>query len=243
MIEKIGVWIKEAESAVVLTGAGISTDSGIPDFRSPNGFWQTNRTIYFDEFKRSPEARFEHWRQKSELHSIFSSAHPNVAHKIIAAWEASGVVRGVITQNVDGLHQDAGSNAVIELHGTSRKIQCLDCRNTFDADPLVRKFREENSVPPCPTCETGRLKHATISFGQPLDTKTLFEAEDWCKNADAIIAVGSSLSVFPASGLPRLKKGKLIIINRDETALDSFADLVIKGEIGDAISAVNGMLE
>src|SRR6476620_1563275 len=124
---QVASWLASAKSAVVLTGAGISTESGIPDFRSPGGVWSKYRPVYFDEFLASAEDRYEYWRQKCEMHAEFAAAKPNPGHLVLARWEAAGRIRGVITQNIDGLHQLAGSRRVLELHGTAREAACLDC--------------------------------------------------------------------------------------------------------------------
>jgi NAD-dependent deacetylase len=228
-------WLATATSAVAFTGAGISTESGIPDFRSPGGVWSKYKPVYFDEFLESAAARHEYWRQKCEGHADFAAAQPNVAHKILAKWEAAGRLSGVITQNIDGLHQLAGSQTVIELHGTARQIACLDCDARFAVDPLVRQFLEMDVVPPCPRCEVGRLKHATISFGQPLVDNVLSRAGDLACESDIFLAIGSSLVVQPAAGLPVLAKragARLVIINRDQTPLDGLCDAVIRAPIG-----------
>src|SRR5689334_18134941 len=163
-IAKVADWIRESRSTAVLTGAGISTESGIPDFRSPGGVWSKYRTVYYDQFLESAEARHEYWRQKCEMHREFAEAQPNVGHQVLARWEAAGRIRGVITQNIDGLHQLGGSQRVLELHGTAREAACIDCRARYAINPLVEQFLAENRVPDCPSCG-GRLKHATISFG------------------------------------------------------------------------------
>jgi NAD-dependent deacetylase len=143
-------WLATATSAVAFTGAGISTESGIPDFHSPGGVWSKYQPVYFDEFLASASARHEYWRQKCEAHSDFATADPNIAHQVLAKWEHAGRLAGVITQNIDGLHQLAGSRTVLELHGTARQIACLDCDARFAVEPLVRQFLETDEVPPCP---------------------------------------------------------------------------------------------
>ncbi|WP_199193271.1 SIR2 family NAD-dependent protein deacylase [Blastopirellula marina] len=244
-IQLVALWLRKAKSAVVFTGAGISTESGIPDFRSPGGVWTKYRTVYFDEFCQSAEARHEYWFQKSEAHTEFAAAAPNVGHRTLAKWEASGRIRGVITQNIDGLHQISGSKDVLELHGTAREVNCLDCDARFPVDPFVEQFRATNEVPLCPECGDGRLKHATVSFGQSLPEKDFERAHQWCQAADLVISVGSSLVVYPAAGLPELAKrngAKLVIINRDETGLDSMADMLIDGSCGEALAAIDAAL-
>jgi len=237
-------WLASSRSAVVLTGAGISTESGIPDFRSPGGVWSKYRTVYFDDFLESAESRHEYWRQKCEMHREFASAKPNAGHQVLARWGAAGRIRGVITQNIDGLHQIAGSGRVLELHGTARQAACLDCQARYEIGPLVEQFRVQNRVPDCPECG-GRLKHATISFGQALPADVLMEATRWSREADLLLAIGSSLVVTPAADLPRTAKAhgaRLVIINRDPTPLDALADAVVSNSIGEELTAIDAKL-
>jgi NAD-dependent deacetylase len=243
-INRVADWLASAQSAVVLTGAGISTESGIPDFRSPGGVWSKYRTVYFDEFLTSPAGRHEYWRQKCEMHREFADAQPNVGHQVLARWETAGRIRGVITQNIDGLHQLAGSRRVLELHGTARQAACLDCAACYDIGPLVEQFLTQNHVPDCPACG-GRLKHATISFGQMLPADVLMEATRWSREADLMLAIGSSLVVTPAADLPRIAKengARLVILNRDPTPLDAIADVVLNAPIGETLSAIHSEL-
>jgi NAD-dependent deacetylase len=232
--ELLGSWLRSADAAVAFTGAGISTESGIPDFRSPQGIWSKASPVYFQDFLRSPAARQEYWRQKSIAHVDFAGARPNDGHRALAEWEMGGRLTGVITQNIDGLHQEAGSRRVLELHGTAREIGCLTCGKRFPADPWVLRYLETQTVPDCPECG-GLLKHATISFGQALDEAVLEEALRLARECDLFLALGSSLVVQPAAGLPALAKengAQLVIINRDPTPLDGIADLVIRETIG-----------
>ncbi|MCC9606984.1 Sir2 family NAD-dependent protein deacetylase [Blastopirellula sp. JC732] len=241
-IALVAKWLAASKSTVLFTGAGISTESGIPDFRSPGGVWTRYRTIYFDEFCRSPSARREYWEQKAEAHTEFAAAAPNAGHQVLAEWESRGVARGVITQNIDGLHQIAGNQNVLELHGTARAATCLDCSARFDIEPLIAEFRQTGQVPLCPKCVKGRLKHATVSFGQMLPTDVLERAYDWCGEAELILAIGSSLVVTPAADLPVYVKrngGRIVILNRDETGLDSIADVKLTGGIGATLSAID----
>ncbi len=244
-IERVALWLAKAERAVVFTGAGVSTESGIPDFRSPGGVWARNKPVYYNEFLASAEARFEYWRQKSEAAGDFERAQPNFGHVTIARWEHDGRVAGVITQNIDGLHQQAGSRRVLELHGTARSIACVDCGARFEPMPLIEAFRAQQAVPPCPACGGGRLKSATISFGQALPVDVLEESVALAESSDLFLAIGSSLVVHPAAGLPEVARragAKLIIINRDPTDQDSTADAVIHEPIGATLSAVDAAM-
>ncbi len=242
-IAQVAHWLASSRSAVVLTGAGISTESGIPDFRSPGGVWSKYRTVYFDEYLASADGRYEYWRQKCEMHVEFAGAQPNAGHQALARWEAAGRLRGVITQNIDGLHQLAGSRRVLELHGTARRAACLDCATHYDINPLVAQFLTTNAVPDCPECG-GVLKHATISFGQMLPADILMEATRWSREADLLLAIGSSLVVTPAADLPRIAKdrgARLVIINRDPTPVDRLADAVLRGGIGETLTAIDAL--
>jgi NAD-dependent deacetylase len=244
VVEQVASWLASSRSAVVLTGAGISTESGIPDFRSPGGVWSKYRTVYYDEFLESADARHEYWRQKSEMHREFADAQPNTGHQVLARWEADGRIRGVITQNIDGLHQMAGSHDVLELHGTARQAACLDCHARYEIGPLVEQFRAQNRVPDCHACG-GRLKHATISFGQTLPADVLMEANGWSREADLMLAIGSSLVVTPAADLPRTAKAhgaRLVIINREPTPLNPLADAIFTNSIGEVLKAIDAAL-
>jgi NAD-dependent deacetylase len=240
-IGQVARWLATSRSATVLTGAGISTESGIPDFRSPGGVWSKYRTVYFDEFLVSAEGGYEYWRQKCEMHREFGPARPNAGHFALARWEAAGRIRGVITQNIDGLHQMAGSRRVLELHGTARQAACLDCQARYDIEPLVTQFAAEDRVPDCPQCG-GPLKHATISFGQMLPPAVLMEATRWARETDLMLAIGSSLVVTPAADLPRMAKergARLVIVNRDPTPLDPIADGKLRGSIGETLIEID----
>lgn len=244
-IDEVAAWLARSRYTVVLTGAGISTESGIPDFRSPGGVWTKYRTVYFDEFQASEAARHEYWVQKSEAHAAMHAAEPNVGHKTIAQWQEEGRVQTVITQNIDGLHQIAGSREVLELHGTAREVVCLDCGQRWPADPLVRQFLKTQQVPECGRCYQRRLKHATVSFGQSLPEEVLDQAYQACRQAELVLAVGSSLVVYPAADLPAAAKrqgAKLVIINRDETGLDPLADYVLRGGCGETLAALSKRL-
>lgn len=233
-------WLAKSVSTVAFTGAGISTESGIPDFRSPGGVWAKNEPVYYNDFMRYEESRYEYWRQKAESHRDFSDAKPNRTHETLARWERMGCLRGIVTQNIDGLHQDAGSKNVLELHGTARDIACIDCDWREPADTGVRFFVENDKVPPCPDCG-GRLKHATVSFGQSLPREILQMGINWASESELFFALGSSLVVEPAASLPRIAAengARLVILNRDETPLDRHADLIVNAPLGELFIAV-----
>ena len=237
---------RNAKNTVVFTGAGISTESGIPDFRSPGGVWTKYRTVYYDEFCNSDSARQEYWQQKSESHAGFFESAPNNGHLALAKWETTGQIRGVITQNIDGLHEVAGNRNVLELHGTARYVSCISesCSYRDEADARVKEFQSSNRVPNCPECSSP-LKHATVSFGQSLPTPVLDEAVNWARECDLFLALGSSLVVTPAADLPRIAQSSgasLVIINRDSTPLDPIADLVINHGLGEALSAIDHLI-
>ena len=239
--EQLFEWLAESQSTVAFTGAGISTESGIPDFRSPGGVWAKNDPVYFDDFMASSDSRYEYWRQKSEAHRDFADASPNITHNTLANWERSGRLRGIITQNIDGLHQDAGSQDVLELHGTAREIACMDCDWREPADSWVAKFVADDRVPDCPKCN-GRLKHATVSFGQTLPTEVLRTAFKWATESDLFLTLGSSLVVHPTASLPQIARergAKLVIVNRDPTPLDSIANLIVNAPLGELFAAMN----
>jgi NAD-dependent deacetylase len=242
--QSVADWLAEARAAVVFTGAGVSTESGIPDFRSPGGVWSRRQPILFDEYLRDPEARIEYWQQRAETHVQFAAAQPNVAHRTFARWEEAGRIRGIITQNIDGLHQLAGSRNVLELHGTARQVACLDCAARYDADQMLQQFQRSQAVPRCAQCG-GLTKHATISFGQSLAPDVLQTAIRWARGADLFLTIGSSLVVTPAAELPALAKesgARLVIVNREPTPLDGIADAVIRDAIGAVIQQIDGFV-
>ncbi len=239
-MEMVAGWLREAERVVAFTGAGISTESGIPDFRSPGGVWATNKPVYYDEFLNSVDARREYWRQKSLTHVEFARSKPNEGHTVLAEWERDGLLQAVVTQNIDGLHQQAGSQRVLELHGTARNVACLSCDFVSPADEWVERFIAEGESPLCPSCD-GLLKHATVSFGQGLPEDVMQESIDLARTSHVFLAIGSSLVVEPAASLPRVAKrtgGRLVILNRDPTPLDEIADLVVPAEIGNFLRGV-----
>jgi len=239
--QQIAEWLDRAQSVVAFTGAGISTESGIPDFRSPGGIWSRSQPVMYQDFLNSAEARREYWRQKSAAHADFAAAEPNDGHRVLARWESQGRLDAVITQNIDGLHQVAGGRKVLELHGTARRVDCLDCPAEYDPGPLVEAFLNTGDVPVCGECG-GRLKHATISFGQSLPPEVLQEAIELTRGCDLFLAMGSSLVVEPAASLPRLAHqsgAKLVIINREKTERDDQADAIVHAGIGATLLSIN----
>jgi NAD-dependent protein deacetylase/lipoamidase len=225
--------LREARTTVALTGAGLSTESGIPDFRSPGGVWERFRPIEYQEFLRSHEARKEHWRYKRATVPTMLAAEPNAAHRALAALEDAGRLQAVMTQNIDALHQRAGSRHVLELHGTNLEAVCLRCAARIPiADALVQ-LETHTSVPTCTRCG-GWLKPATVSFGQTLPADVLRAAATLAQQADCFLALGSSLVVHPAASLAGLAKqhgAALIIVNLTETPYDPQADVVIHAKL------------
>ena len=237
--------IDKSKRAVVFTGAGISTESGIPDFRSPGGIWTQMAPIYFDEFLASEEARRETWRRRFAMQEIFQAAIPNRGHRAVDALVRRGKVASIITQNIDGLHQASGipANKVIELHGNTTYATCLDCGERYEIAALRLAFERDGSVPPCEDC-LGHVKTATVSFGQAMPVVAMQRAEEETLAADLFIVLGSSLVVYPAAGFPELAKrngAALAIVNREPTGLDRIADLVLHAPIGDTLGAAVGV--
>ena len=243
-LEELSRLIDTADRVVLFTGAGISTESGIPDFRSPGGVWTKMQPIDFRDFMRSDKARRETWRRRFAMEEMFRKATPNRGHRACAELIRLGKATSIITQNIDGLHQDSGipDNRVIELHGNTTYAHCLDCGQRYEIASLRVDFERDNIVPNC-ACG-GWVKTATISFGQAMPVNEMRRAEQETLLADLFIAMGSSLVVYPAAGFPELAKrngASLVILNRDETTLDGMADLVLHRAIGDTLGAVIGV--
>jgi len=237
--------LAQARRAVVFTGAGISTESGIPDFRSPGGVWTKMSPIYFDEFLASQEARRETWRRRFAMEDIFKAAEPNRGHRAVDALVRRGKVSSVITQNIDGLHEASGipRDKIIELHGNTTYATCLDCGERYEIADLRTTFERDGDVPPCDKC-LGHVKTATVSFGQAMPVLAMKRAEQETLAADLFIVLGSSLVVYPAAGFPQLAKengAALVIVNREETGLDRIADLVLHTPIGDTMGEAVGV--
>lgn len=237
--------IDAANRIVFFTGAGISTESGIPDFRSPGGLWTKNQPIDFRDFIRSEEMRKESWRRKFNMEETFARAEPNRGHRAVEKLVRDGKASSIITQNVDGLHQASGvpDDKVIELHGNSTYATCLDCGTRKELEPIREAFLKDETLPTCIYCG-GIVKTATISFGQSMPVAEMQRAEEESLAADLCIVLGSSLVVYPAAGFPRIAKengATLVILNRDPTDLDVFADLVLNAEIGPVLGDAVGV--
>ncbi len=243
-VAELKAMIDQASRIVFFTGAGISTESGIPDFRSPGGLWTKNQPIDFRDFIAREEMRTESWRRKFAMEETFASATPNRGHRAVEKLIATGKASAIITQNVDGLHQASGvpDEKVIELHGNSTYATCLDCGLRHELAQIRHHFEADGTLPYCRNCG-GIVKTATISFGQSMPLAEMERAERETLAADLCIVRGSALVGYPAAGFPRLARENgagLVILNRDPTDLDRFADLVLNAEIGPTLGdAVN----
>ncbi|MGD9965296.1 MAG: NAD-dependent deacetylase [Hyphomonadaceae bacterium] len=243
--EALARLLSAAQRVAVFTGAGISTESGIPDFRSPGGVWSKMKPILFQDFVRSREMRREAWSRVFNRTAGWTGASPNAGHHGVTALLKAGKVSAIITQNVDNLHQDSGATAdrVIELHGNATYAKCLDCGERHDLDLLEMPWRRGEEIV-CTHC-SGLLKTATISFGQPMPEAEMQRASKEARACDLFLVLGSSLVVYPAAGLPIEAKhsgAKLVIVNREATELDDYADLVLHAEIGPLMTETLALL-
>jgi NAD-dependent deacetylase len=239
-LERARELVKEFPCAAAFTGAGISTASGVPDFRSPGGIWSRYRPVPFQDFVLDAEARRRYWVYKKETYQDFADARPNAAHHALSRMEAAGRLRAVITQNIDGLHQDAGSECVMELHGTNRRVACIRCAATWPAAEIQARLMAGCEVPECDHCG-GILKSATVSFGQALPADVLNAAFHTASAVDLLLVVGSSLVVHPAAAIPMAaaKAGaRVVIVNREPTPLDGLAAVVLREPIEDVLPAL-----
>jgi NAD-dependent deacetylase len=223
--------LRRARAMLVVTGAGVSTASGIPDFRGPNGVWTRRRPVYYQEFLASEDARVEYWDFKLETWELYQHARPNAVHDAIVHLERAGRVAAVVTQNVDGLHRRAGTSAslLVELHGTDLLVECQRCHSTSDPAPHFDAFKATR-VPPRCGC-SGLLKPATISFGQSLRPGDVDRAETAAARADLVLALGSTLAVHPAASIPLLAAGRgvpYVVVNRGETAHDDHPAVTLR---------------
>ena len=242
---RLAALIDRSQRIVAFTGAGVSTESGIPDFRSPGGIWSRMQPIDFRDFINSVDMRREAWRRKAVIDRDFQQAAPNRGHRALAALVARGALGAIITQNIDGLHQASGvaADKVIELHGNGTYASCLDCGRRYELAPIMAAFARDETLPVCADCD-GIIKSATISFGQAMPQAAMARAQAESTACDLFIVLGSSLVVYPAAGFPALAKrrgAKLVIINREATDQDDSADLVVHEEIGAVIGEAVGV--
>lgn len=237
IVEKIG----KGGRNVFFTGAGISTESGIPDFRGKGGIWDRYRPVYFDEFMRSRKARIEYWRQKTAFYHDLMNAKPNQAHLAIARLHEMGLVEAVITQNIDGLHQASGipEEKVIELHGNNRRVRCMSCGRISSIEEAHKRIEAGD---PAPDCECGGyLKPDTISFGQAMPEREVETAVALSRSADFFLVVGSTLLVHPAAAMPNYARQAgafLAIVNLSETPCDTLCDVLIRGKAGEMLPKI-----
>ena len=239
-IDRLRALVDEASVIVPFTGAGISTECGIPDFRSPGGIWTRMRPIDFSDFLASQEARDESWRRRFAMQDQFGGARPGRGHQALASLYRAGKSPGVVTQNIDNMHQASGiaSEHVVELHGNTTYATCLDCAARYELPWVKRFFDASGRAPSCTSCG-GHIKTATVSFGQAMPEREMQRAEELTRSADLFIAIGSSLVVWPAAGFPLMAKrngASLVIINRDPTEFDDIADLVVRHDIGEVLA-------
>ncbi len=231
--------LSSAKNVAILTGAGISTESGIPDFRSPGGIWEKFRIIEYSEFMTSQEARAEDWRRRFYMEDQLGEVKPNIGHKVIAGWVNTGKCTKLVTQNIDGLHQEAGTNtdAIIEIHGSARHANCTECGLRHEISECRLMLEKLEISPRCRECG-GIVKSAVVMFGEqmpPHETNMAFKAAEEC---DLLLAIGTSLVVRPAASLPEyaLRAGaNFAIINRDSTQLDHLADVIVNAGIGETM--------
>ncbi len=232
--------IDQSQQLVAFTGAGISTECGIPDFRSPGGVWSRFKPLDFQTFMSSPQARREGLSRFLQIRREVGNVSPGRGHRALAALIASGKASHIITQNIDGLHQASGvsPDRVIELHGNGTYAKCLDCGQRHELDWVEDELERNPGAPACIRCN-GIVKTATISFGQPMPEDEMMRATAACLDCDLLLAIGSSLVVYPAAGLPLIAKqngARLVILNGEATPLDDRADLVVNDDIGDVLA-------
>lgn len=238
---RLGALLAQSRFAIAFTGAGVSTECGIPDFRSPGGLWSRNKPIPFDMFIAHQAARDEAWRRKFALDETFGAARPGRSHAALAKLVADGHLAAIITQNIDGLHQVSGvpDAALVELHGNGTYARCLDCAKRYELEWVRVRFQASGGrAPHCPDCG-GAVKAATISFGQAMPETEMMRAEHLTHSCDLFIVIGSSLVVYPAATLPlkaQRKGARLVILNREPTEFDVLADLVVRHEIRDVLA-------
>lgn len=236
-LERAIALLRGKRRVVALTGAGLSTESGIPDFRSPGGVWERYRPIEYGEFVRSEAARREHWKYKRDTIPVMLEARPNDGHRALARLEDAGRLAAVVTQNIDGLHQAAGSRTVLELHGTNRAAVCLECDVSEPIEPVLERLLAGHDVPRCLAC-SGVLKPATVSFGQSLPRDVLEESIRLAASCDCLLAIGSSLQVQPAASLVDVAKqggAAILILTKSATPYDRVADARLGTALGESL--------
>lgn len=243
-IAELHAMLDRADSIISFTGAGISTESGVPDFRSPGSPWMVNKPIPFEAFVQSREARIEAWRRKFAMDDHYRDARPNIGHRALAKLVADRRSPAIVTQNIDGLHQASGvpDEQVIELHGNGTYATCLTCGWRHELAAIRPAFEATGEPPNCIMC-AGPVKSATISFGQAMPQEAMMRAQSLALECDLFLVVGSSLVVYPAATLPVIAKrqgAKLVILNREPTDLDPIADLIIRAESGAALGPLLG---
>jgi NAD-dependent deacetylase len=237
--------IAGASCILPFTGAGISTECGIPDFRSPGGLWTKNQPIGFDDFVASQDMRDEAWRRRFVMQDHFGEAKPGRGHLALASLYRAGKAPALVTQNIDNLHQDSGIAPadIVELHGNTTYALCLDCGERYELDWVRQRFEAQRGRAPDCACG-GFIKTATVSFGQAMPADAMARAEQLTKRCDLFLAIGSSLVVWPAAGFPLMAKhngAALVIINREPTEFDEVADLVVRNDIGDVFAPFIGL--
>jgi NAD-dependent deacetylase len=245
-LEQFAAKIRGSSEIVVFTGAGISTESGIPDFRSPGGIWARYKPVTYQEYIANEEARISAWKRRLETYGASKSAKPNIGHYFVNSLNVKEKLIGLITQNVDGLHSESGlpEAKIVELHGSNRKIVCLKCSKEFEPDAIIKTLVGNFSSPKCDTC-SGILKSAAISFGQAMPQEAMRKAEEWTAKAEVFVVMGSSLQVHPAAAFPVIAKRNgalLAIINREAGPLDEVADYVHHGAIGEFCQKFNMLI-
>jgi NAD-dependent deacetylase len=236
-LDEFAARIKQSDKLVFFTGAGISTESGVPDFRSPGGVWTKYQPVLFQDFLASEAARVQHWQLKKATYELFKTVKPNIGHHAICEFERRGQLLGLITQNIDGLHKIAGTSEekLVELHGTDRWVTCLNCDKRYVPADVYESWNENLPTPRCDECD-GFLKSANVSFGQSMPHEAMQRAGAWSQTGEIFIVIGSSLQVRPAADFPVIAKQSgalLAIVNRDPTPLDQSADFVHHGAIGE----------
>jgi len=244
-LEEFAKRVRSSSAIVFFTGAGISTESGVPDFRSPGGVWTKYQPVLFQDFLASEAARVQHWQLKKATYELFKTVKPNIGHHAIREFEQRGQLLGLVTQNIDGLHKIAGTSdaKLVELHGTDRWVTCIECGKPFQPADLYEQWHEGLATPTCDACG-GFLKSANVSFGQSMPADAMRRAQEWSQRAEIFIVIGSSLQVQPAASFPVIAKrggALLAIVNRDPTPLDDLADFVHNGAIGEFFSQLRAL--